>query len=35
MMGGLIQYGKIRYFAKEMILTEECVCGGGRGDRRV
>ena len=33
MMGGLIRYGKIRDFAKEMmILTEECVWGkeGGR-----
>ena len=36
MKGGLIRYGKIRDFAKEMmILSEECVCGGGRGERRV
>lgn len=36
LMGGLIRYGKLRDFAKEMmILTEEIVCvwwGAGRGE---
>lgn len=37
LMGGLIRYGKIRDFAKEMmVLTEEmCVCVMGGWERRV